>query len=89
MPIWELRPIDHDSADWRASKYKGRVVIRAPSEDRARDLAGSRFHDMSRRIPGGDTPLSPWRQPDLVACTRLNDSGYDESGPEEILDPKS
>lgn len=87
MPIWELRPTDKESDHWRASKYRGRVVVRAPSEDKARDLASSKFHDMSKRVLGGDTPLNPWRQSDLIACQRLMNSAYDESGPDEVLEP--
>ncbi len=89
MPIWELIPTDQKSDHWRASNYRGRVVVRAASEDKARDLATSKFHVASRRVPDGDTPLSPWRQSDLVACKRLNDSAYNETGPEEVLEPKS
>jgi hypothetical protein len=87
MPIWELSPTDQKSDDWRSSKHRERVVVRAPTVDKARDLVSSKFHDMSKRAPGGDTPLNPWRQPDLVTCKRLNDSAYDENGPDEILEP--
>ena len=62
-------------------------MVRAPNEDKARDLASSKFHDMSRLIPSGDTPLNPWRQPGLVVCRRLKNSTYDENGPDEILEP--
>ena len=88
MPIWELAPTDKSSGDWRASRYKGRVVVRAFSEDQARNLVSSKLHDASKKIPGGDTPLNPWRQSDLVVCKILKDSDYDENGPDEILDPK-
>jgi hypothetical protein len=87
MPIWELISTDQKSDQWRASKYRGRVVVRALNEDKARDLASSKFHDASRGVPGGDTPLSPWRQPALVVCRCLKNSAYDKNGPDEILEP--
>jgi hypothetical protein len=88
MAIWELIPTDETSEDWRASQYKGRIVVRASSEDKARDVVSLKFHDASKRTPRGDTPLNPWRQSGLVVCKPLRDSGYDENGPDEILEPK-
>jgi len=78
MPIWELTPTDKESDHWRASQYKRRVVVRAPTEDKARRMASSRFHDMSMKVPEADTPLNPWKLPDLVACKPLKNSRYDD-----------
>jgi hypothetical protein len=88
MAIWEPAPTDKESGDWRASRYKGRVVVRASSEDRARNLVSSKLHDAQKKVPGGDTTLNPWRQSDLVVCKILKDSDHDENGPDEILEPK-
>jgi hypothetical protein len=88
MPIWELKPTDKESAQWRASRYTDKIIVRAASPDKAREFATSRLHKMSKPISGADTPHSPWNQPDLVACRLLKDSRYDEDGPDEILEPK-
>ena len=32
MPLWHLLPLDSTSDHWRASTYKGEVIVRAASE---------------------------------------------------------
>jgi len=86
MPIWELKPTDKNSGCWRASSYKGRVVVRTANESKARDFATSKFHIAPRRV-AGDTPVNPWIQSDLVTCRPLDDSPYDDNGPDETLEP--
>ena len=88
MAIWELLPTDKESPHWRHSRYKERIVVRAPSEDKARELVTPKLYDAAKTIPGGDTPENPWRRSDLVVCKLLKDSRYDEDGPDEILEPK-
>jgi hypothetical protein len=85
MAIWELVPIDQGSKQWSASLYKGRIVVRAATAHKARELVK---HSASKESFGEKTPLNPWMQPDLVSCKRLKDSDYDEGGPDEILEPK-
>ena len=86
MPIWELEPVDFDDHNWAASTYKDRAVIRAPAEDRASEFATLAFTIATRVVPGQNVKVCPWGYPDLVRCSRLDDSGPDENGPDAILD---
>ena len=88
MPIWELKPTDEKSEQWRASRYTDTIIVRAASPDKARELATSKLHQAARRRFRADTPHSPWNQADLVVCKPLKDSRYDEYGPDEILEPQ-
>jgi hypothetical protein len=37
MKIWKLNPIYLNHRDWEASRYRGEVIVRAESEERARE----------------------------------------------------
>ena len=43
MPIWTLEPLDLGNPNWEASTHKGRVIIRAENEKKARFLAAKAF----------------------------------------------
>ena len=43
MPIWTLEPLDLETPNWEASIYKGKVIVRAENERRARFLAAKAF----------------------------------------------
>lgn len=88
MPIWELMPSNKQSDHWKASTFKGCAIVRASSEEEARSIASLKFRIATRRFYGADTLFSPWDQPALVTCQRLENSGYKESGPTEILCPE-
>lgn len=88
MSVWRLEPVDTENANWRASSYCGTVVIRAESEERARDIATLVFGRAARKILNQDTPFVPWGSDGLVRCTALNGDEFDEEGPEAILDPE-
>ncbi len=87
MPIWKLTPIDTSSDHWRASAQKDYAIVRAASEGEARAQATSKFRIATKRVPGGDTVFSPWDQPKLVRCQRLENSNYEEKGPPAVLYP--
>ena len=53
MPLWHLFPIDSASDHWRASTYKGEVIVRALSEAKARSTAMATFFRAYERVPGG------------------------------------
>ena len=36
MPIWTLEPLDVGNPNWEASTYKGKVIVRAETEKKAR-----------------------------------------------------
>ncbi len=87
MSIWELTPINSTDPNWRASRYNGPVVIRAPSEKRAREIAVRTFQRPVKREPGETVPNCPWDYEGLVRCRQLEESDHSEDGPEAILDP--
>ena len=90
MLIYKLTPTEKTSDHWRASSYKGDVVIRAEDEDEARNIAKLKFLKAVKRISKyQDTPISPWSDSDLVKCERLENSDYDENGLAGVLFPKS
>ncbi len=41
MMIFKLTPIDAEPDQWKASTYKGEVIVRAEDESEARHLAHS------------------------------------------------
>jgi hypothetical protein len=43
MRLWHLIPVELQAAAWQATIYKGPVVIRAESEQQARELACANF----------------------------------------------
>ncbi|MFQ5683585.1 MAG: hypothetical protein ACE5HC_09965 [Candidatus Binatia bacterium] len=89
MPIWQLTPIDKASDHWQASTHKGEVIVRAASEGEARAKATAEFIIATRKVPGRETLFSPWKQPNLVSCQRLEHSKYEEKGPVAVLDPNT
>jgi len=89
MPLWRLLPIDSTSDHWRASTYQGEVIVRATSEAEARSTATTTFFTAYARIPGSALLFSPWGQPAIVGCQRVEGLPYDEQGPTAVLYPKS
>ncbi len=87
MPIWQLDPIDSTDQNWRASTYSGRVIVRAPVEKRARQIATLAFGIATERIPGTDPLFPPWKHGDLVECQKIEAGPHQEEGPEAILEP--
>ncbi len=88
MPIWKLEPASPDEHHWRASTYVGPVIVRAPDEATAGSVAAAAFGITPEMIPGAEVPLVPWGYPWLVTCVRLENSDFDEEGPEAILGPE-
>lgn len=87
MPIYKLIPVDKISNHWRASTHRDYVIVRAASEDEARKKATSEFGIATQRELGSDALFSPWDQPDIVSCQRLEKSNYEEKGPAAVLYP--
>jgi hypothetical protein len=87
MPIWRLEPVNLESEHWATSMHKDAVVVRAANEDRARRTATKAFI-IAATIPlSRRTLFSPWEQPELVRCSRLEGITFAECGPEAVLDP--
>ncbi len=86
MPIWRLDPIHPDDHHWRASTYTGPLSVRAADETKARELAASAFRIGAETAASRDVPRAPWLFPWLVTCTRIEDSEFEEDGPDTVLD---
>ena len=87
MPIFRLMPRRLEDPAWQASTYTGVVLVRAADSPLACLLAMGRF---SRAVAVQYRPLTlwhPWLQERLVTCTRVEEAGYDEDGPEAVLWP--
>src|SRR5215510_10813414 len=80
MPFWRLLPSDSASDHWRASTYTGEVIVRAASEAEARSIATATFFRAYERIPGEPPLSSPWNQPLVVTCQRVEHVPYDDHG---------
>ena len=87
MPFWQLLPIESTSDHWRASTYQGEVIVRAVSEAEARSTATATFFKAYSRIPGGTILFSPWGQPALVGCQRVEGAPYADHGPAAVVSP--
>ncbi len=85
MPIWRLDPIHPDDHHWRASTYTGPLSVRAADEIKARELAASAFRIGAETSAARDVPRPPWLFPWLVTCTRIEDSEFEEDGPDTVL----
>lgn len=84
MQIWKLYPVDHAPVNWQFSRYRGEVIVRAETEDRARQISSNHF--MSISAGGGFE--SPWECSVTVLCKALPGSGHRVHGQEEILSPR-
>jgi hypothetical protein len=87
MPVWKLKPVNLDSPHWRASIYKGEVIVRASDEHDARNQATLAFGICVKTTSRENTIINPWRQNNLVECFQINDAEYEEQGPSTILHP--
>ena len=87
MPLWHLVPLESASDHWRASTYKGEVIVRALSEAEARSTATATFFRAYERVPGGAILFSPWAQPALVRCQCVEGLPYDDDGPTAVVYP--
>lgn len=71
MSTYQLTPVEapKHSASWRVSTLPPEpVLVNAESEKDARAKVTLATAIAAPRIPGGDTPIAPWRDPDVVRC---------------------
>jgi len=90
MSIFKIAPTEKESERWRASTYKGDVIVRAENEDEAR-IKEAQLKFANPTIitgPGQMTLRSPWIDLELVSCERLENSKYEENGPAGVLYPE-
>ena len=87
MPIWELVPIDRDDDSWIGFPNKVPAIVRAPDESGARGVAEANLSKGWTSDLGSLLGASPWQDPDLSSCQRLENSEYEEDGPDDLLHP--
>ena len=87
MPLWQLTPVDPADANWLASSYCGKALVRARDETQAREIAESAFGVKTRFVPGRGVSAPPWKRPELVAAEIVEDPRHDSNGPAEVLLP--
>lgn len=87
MPIWMLSPVDLADPNWEASAHRGPVVVRAPNEQDARDVAARAFDVKTGFRPGEIPRYPPWTRPALVRAERVQDPRFEEKGPTAVLEP--
>lgn len=88
MPVWKLTPRDLNAVQWQVSRYDGEVVIRAESEERARELVG---YCCWKSGQSGDANIAgpPWNNPNVVTVAQCNEAEFKGRGGtgEEVLSP--
>jgi hypothetical protein len=87
MPIWKLTPIDLDDPNWESSSHRGLVVVRAPNEGSAREVAERAFGVPTRFPPGKGMRVPPWMRSELVRAEIIDSPIYPAEGPTEVLEP--
>ena len=86
MTIWKMVPGELQNLQWQVSSYQGEVLIRAESEERARDLLGYCFWK-SGQSGSANMAGPPWNRANLVSASEYTGSEYPLEGEEEILAP--
>jgi hypothetical protein len=87
MPLWHLLSLESTSDYWRASTYKGEVIVRAASEAEARSTATATFLTAYARTPGDTMLFSPWGQSSIVGCQRVESFPDDDQGAAAVVYP--
>jgi hypothetical protein len=76
MQIFRLSPASIDAPEWNASTYKGTVLVRAETEDDARQLACDRYWIATRTA----RLAPPWARADLVQAQVLAQPRHSRDG---------
>jgi hypothetical protein len=87
MAIWRLCPIDLSDPNWEASSHRAAVIVRAPDENTAREVAEAAFGVKTRFRPGTAIVAPPWKRAELVAVERITDERFEADGPSMVLSP--
>ena len=88
MPLWKLTPTDLTDRNWESSSHVGEVIVRADSENRAREIVAKAYEVEGDSLPKGEPLYSPWKNIHLVTCLRLETSDLPLHGDERILMPE-
>ncbi len=86
MAIWKLEPVEPREHHWRGSEYVGPVIVRAQDEAGARLVAADALGRTPELVLGLEA-REPWSHDSLATCERLEESDFDEEGPDTILGP--
>lgn len=87
MAIWRLSPNDLHDPNWELSSHRAVAIVRAPSEDAARDTAAAAFDLPIRYGTDHRIKAPPWKRAELVTAERIEDDRFDPDGPAAVLVP--
>jgi hypothetical protein len=87
MAIWRLSPVDLSDPNWEASSHRAAVIVRAPDEKTAREVAEAAFGVETRFRPGSGIVAPPWKRAKLVTAERITDERFEADGPSAVLSP--
>lgn len=87
MAIWHLTPVDLDDPSWEASSHRGAAIIRADSEDLAREVAQQAFGVKTGFRAQRRIIEAPWKRAELVRAEHVSDARFEEEGPALVLSP--
>lgn len=86
MRIWHLIAVDLQATAWHTSIYKGSVLVRAASEQQARELVRRDFAAAADLLATADAG-PPWTRPEVVRVELIEDDlRYAADGDPEILE---
>ena len=92
MALWRLTPgnAPQNLDAWRHSAYWGPVIVRAPDETAAREIAQRAcLEDADAKAPRQEIRFSPWLQARRVACNRMAATAeFAEDGAPGIVAPQ-
>ena len=87
MSIWIIEALDPDDDCWKGFSHTGPVKVRASDDQGARNVAEVKFGPKFGPPPGEFHGNSPWQNHSHSSCNRLKNSGYEEDGDDELLEP--
>ena len=89
MPLWKLTPTDLTDRNWETSSHTEEVIVRARSEQRAREIVTKAYLVKDDTLAEGEPLYSPWGNIHLVTCARFETKDFPLLGAESILMPES
>ena len=91
MKLWQLTPYGFGEPRWRASRYRGEVIVRAETAQQARRLASSQFFIAATATGSQEDVADPWGigslRHSLVHAGLIDDPRYSLDGPAAIVGP--
>jgi len=88
MTIWELKPTDRNNSSWAMADFHDLVIVRATTEQEARELATAAFCTACEANQEVELSDNPWEIHSITRIEPCLDTHYDEDGPAEVIFPE-